>query len=71
MQITLNGEVMQVAETNLTIARLLELTKVEAMDMVAVVIDDEIIDRAHYETIKVSDNDVVELLYFMGGGAGR
>jgi thiamine biosynthesis protein ThiS len=71
MQITINGEVMQIAETNLTIARLLELKKIESMDMVAVLLDDEIVDRAHYETIKVSDNDVIELLSFMGGGAGR
>lgn len=71
MQITINGEVMQIAETNLTIARLLELKKIESMDMVAVLLDDEIVDRSHYETIKVSDNDVIEFLSFMGGGAGR
>ncbi len=71
MQITINGEVMQIAETNLTIAQLLELKKVESMAMVSVLLNDEIVDRAHYETIKVSDNDVIEFLYFMGGGAGR
>ena len=70
MQITINGEVMQVAEINLTIARLLEIKRFESPAMVSVALNDEIIDREHYETIKVSDNDAIEFLYFMGGGTG-
>jgi sulfur carrier protein len=69
MQITINGEVRRVAETDLTIARLLQINKVEAPDMVSVQLNDEIIDRALYETVQVSDNDAIEFLYFMGGGA--
>ena len=71
MQITINGEVEQIAESNLTIARLLKINKVESPDMVSVQLNEEIIDRAHYETITVSSNDAIEFLYFMGGGAGR
>ena len=70
MQIKINGEIEKIAETNPTITRLLEIKKVESPDMVSVLINDEIVDRAHYETIKLSDNDTVEFLYFMGGGAG-
>ena len=70
MQITINGELEQIAETNLTIARLLEIKRVESPDLVSVLLNDEIVDRAHYETIKISDNDTIEFLYFMGGGSG-
>ena len=70
MQITINGEIEQIAETNLTITRLLEIKKVESPDLVSVLLNDEIVDRAHYETINISDNDTIEFLYFMGGGTG-
>ena len=70
MQIKINGETEKITETNLTITRLLEIKKVESPDLVSVLLNDEIVDRAHYETIKLSDSDTVEFLYFMGGGAG-
>ena len=70
MQIKINGEIEKITVTNLTITRLLETKKVESPDLVSVLLDDEIVDRAHYETINISDNDTVEFLYFMGGGAG-
>ena len=69
MQIKINGEIEKIAETNLNITRLLEIKKVESPDLVSVLLNDEIVDRAHYETIKISDNDTVEFFYFMGGGA--
>ncbi len=69
MQIKINGEIEKIAETNLTITRLLEINKVESPDLVSVLLNDEIVDRAHYETINISNNDTVEFLYFMGGGA--
>jgi sulfur carrier protein len=70
MQIKINGEIEKITETNITITRLLEIKKVESPDLVSILLNDEIVDRAHYETIKISDNDTVEFLYFMGGGAG-
>ena len=70
MQIKINGEIEKIAETNLTITRLLEIKKVESPELVSVSLNNEIVERAHYETIKISDNDTVEFLYFMGGGAG-
>ena len=68
MQIKINGEIEKITETNLNITRLLEIKKVESPDLVSVLLNDEIVDRAHYETIKISDSDTVEFLYFMGGG---
>ena len=70
MQIKINGEIEKITETNPTITRMLEIKKVESPDLVSVLLNDEIVDRAHYETINISDNDTVEFLYFMGGGAG-
>ena len=71
MQITINGEPAQITEANLTLARLLKINRVEAPDMVSVRLNEEIIDRTRYETTRVTDNDEIEFLYFMGGGAGR
>ena len=47
MQIKINGEIEKIAETNLNITRLLELKKVESPDLVSVLLNDEIFERAH------------------------
>jgi sulfur carrier protein len=69
MRITVNGEVSEVVDSALTVARLLQLKEVESPDMVSVQLNGEVIDRGVYETTPVSANDEIEFLYFMGGGA--
>jgi sulfur carrier protein len=69
MTITINGK-----ETTLslnparTIDSLLEELDVSQRLYVTVELNGEILDRPKYETTPVNDGDVIEFLYFMGGG---
>ena len=69
MQITVNDEIQEVNDDNITIAQLLTNEKVESPEMVSVQLNGEIIERSQYETTRLSANDEVDFLYFMGGGA--
>lgn len=68
MRITANGNGVTL-EKELTIKELLTELKVEAPEYVTVQLNDDILLTADFETTLVKDNDVVEFLYFMGGGA--
>jgi sulfur carrier protein len=54
--------------SELTIAKLLEVEKVETPMYVTVSVNDEFIKREKFETTFLKDYDSVEFLYFMGGG---
>lgn len=69
MKITINGEKQGVEGNIRSIAQLLVFNKVESPDMVSVQLNGRIIDRAQYETVLISENDEIDFLYFMGGGA--
>ena len=71
MQITINGELSQFEESELSISRLLEVKNVESPDMVSVQLNGEFVDKKKYSDTIVSKNDSLEFLYFMGGGAKR
>lgn len=68
MSITVNGEQVAVAK-DFTVEELLSELKVEMPQYVTVQINDELIDRQDFETLRIADGDTVEFLYFMGGGA--
>ena len=69
MNVSINAEEVGVTD-NLTVAALLVEQKVKWADMVAVELNGEILDRATFPTTVVKAGDKIELLYFMGGGAG-
>ena len=69
MQITVNGETSDLKEIEVNLSKLLELRKVESPEMVAVQLNGEFVDKKNYPTTVISDNDSLEFLYFMGGGA--
>ncbi|MCX8129317.1 MAG: sulfur carrier protein ThiS [Clostridia bacterium] len=68
MKIKVNGNVVEL-EKEITVNELLIVQKVEMQDYVTVQINDEFVSRDDFGTITVKQNDVVEFLYFMGGGA--
>lgn len=68
MRITANGNGVTL-EKELTVRELLTELKVETPEYVTVQLNDDILLTADFETTLVKDNDVVEFLYFMGGGA--
>ncbi|MCF6291248.1 MAG: sulfur carrier protein ThiS [Desulfobacterales bacterium] len=69
MKITINGEKQEVEGSVRSIAELLAFNKVESPDMVSVQLNGKIVDRSQYETVLISENDEIDFLYFMGGGA--
>ena len=69
MKLTINGAEETLNENHLSVARLLEIRKVESPDMVTVELNGSFLDRKNFATTMVRDGDQVEFLYFMGGGS--
>ena len=67
MKITVAGVNKEVAD-NLTVAQLVIDEKVETPEYVTVTINDEFVKSGAFEGTTLKDGDVVEFLYFMGGG---
>ena len=67
MTITVAGNKKDVAE-GLTVARLVIDENVETPQYVTVTINDEFVEGGTFESTVLKDGDVVEFLYFMGGG---
>lgn len=67
MKITVAGEIKEV-EDGLTVAKLIEQEDVESPLYVTVSLNEEFLDSGTFEETVLKDSDVVEFLYFMGGG---
>lgn len=67
MIITVAGNKKEVAD-NLTVAQLIIDENVETPEYVTVTINDEFVKSGTFEETTLKDGDVVEFLYFMGGG---
>lgn len=67
MTITVAGNKKEVAD-NLTVAQLIVDENVETPEYVTVTINDEFVNSGTFEETTLKDGDVVEFLYFMGGG---
>jgi len=69
MKITINGKEIAIPENPArSIESLLEELDVSQRLYVTVELNGDILDRAAYETTPVNEGDVIEFLYFMGGG---
>ncbi|AFN74111.1 thiamine biosynthesis protein ThiS [Melioribacter roseus P3M-2] len=68
MNLTINGNNENIEKDKLTVSELLKLKDVEMPEMVSVELNGEILDRDKYDTTELKDSDVIEFLYFMGGG---
>ena len=69
MKITINGKETIIPENqDRTIDSLLEELDVSQRIYVTVELNGEILDRPVYETTPVNEGDLIEFLYFMGGG---
>jgi sulfur carrier protein len=65
MQVKINGKAEEVAGGS--VLDLLQARKIEPQ-MVAVEINDAMIERDHLATTRLQDGDRVEFLFYMGGG---
>lgn len=67
MRLTVSGEKKEVPD-GITITTLIEQENVETPQYVTVSVNEEFIDAGKFEGYVLKDGDVVEFLYFMGGG---
>jgi sulfur carrier protein len=65
--ITANGKPVTISG-EISVSKLLEEIKVEMPEYVSVQLNDEMLQRANFDTTTVKDGAVVEFLYYMGGG---
>ena len=65
MQVTINGKAEKVSEGSL-----LDLLKAKNIEpqMVAVEVNDRMIERDHLGTTSLNEGDQIEFLFYMGGG---
>ena len=64
----MNGE-LQTAPSGSTVAGLLQLLDIRS-DRVAVEVNLQIVDRQNFERQSLQEGDRVEIINFIGGGAG-
>ncbi len=65
MQVKINGKSEEVQGG--TVLDLLKAKKIEPQ-MVAVEVNDKVLDREHLGTTPLNEGDQVEFLFYMGGG---
>lgn len=68
MKVTVNGEEL-ILDKPVNIKELLVIAKAEQPDYVTVQKNDAFIDHDGFEDTFVEEGDVIEFLYFMGGGS--
>ena len=67
-KIYVNGDVQEVS-LPLNVSELIKQSDVQQPDMVSVQVNEEFAEREEWETIQLKEDDKVDFLYFMGGGA--
>ncbi len=68
MNIRVNGDTKEI-ENEVSISALLTIAEVKMPEMVSVELNGDILDRGNFDTTILKEDDKVEFLYFMGGGA--
>lgn len=56
-------------EDGINLPTLIEKEQIDNADYVTVTINDEFVEREKFPETIIKDGDVVEFLYFMGGGS--
>jgi len=69
MKLQVNGEKTDHPD-GLTVSELLTAEEVKMPEMVSVELNGQILKRSDFDSTVLSSDDVVEFLYFMGGGCG-
>lgn len=68
MTITVAGNKKEYEE-GITLTALIEKEDIENAEYVTVTINDEFVERDNFPTTIIKEGDIIEFLYFMGGGA--
>lgn len=67
MKITVSGKNKEYSD-GLTVMRLMAMEKVENPLYVTVTLNDDFVNTEDFDTTVINDGDIIEFLYFMGGG---
>ena len=67
-KITVNGEAQEV-QSGISLTELIKQNNVAQPEMVSVQVNDDFVDRTEWDGIEIKEGDVVDFLYFMGGGS--
>lgn len=67
MKITVSGKIKEYSD-GLTVMRLMAMEKVENPLYVTVTLNDDFVNTEDFDTTVINDGDIIEFLYFMGGG---
>ena len=67
MFITVAGNKKEVSD-KITVAQLIVSEKVENPEYVSVSLNDDFVKSGDFNSTIINENDIVEFLYFMGGG---
>ena len=68
MKLTINGDSKEIKD-GIVLSELLIIEDVEQPDMVSIQLNDEFLTKDTYATTTLKEGDVLNFLYFMGGGA--
>ena len=68
MRVKINNKEQQLDKA-VSVAELLVKNNVEMPDMVSVQLNGEFVQRANFSSTLIKENDEIDFLYFMGGGA--
>jgi len=69
MNIKINGTIKDINKKDISISDLLKMNNVENQEMVSVQQNGAFVRKKDFDTTTVKDNDEIDFLYFMGGGA--
>lgn len=69
MKIKVNGKEQEFGNNQIGLIELLQQNKVTRPELVSVQLNGSFVNREGYNTTIVNDNDEVDFLFFMGGGA--
>ena len=68
MKITVRGVVKEYND-GLSLKELIDAEQVQTPEYVTASVNDDLLGAREFETTTLKDGDVIEFLYFMGGGA--
>ena len=68
VKIYVNGDAQEVS-LPLNVSELIQQNNVQQPEMVSVQVNEEFVDPNEWEGIQLKEDDRIDFLYFMGGGA--
>ena len=68
MKIKVNDEPQEVRDS-ISISELIKLNNVEKPEMISIQLNEEFVDRDDFDSTVLNEGDIIDFLYFMGGGS--